>query len=219
MPGGDNAIRSPWRLAAGYLYALTGEMPELAGISEQELRIVRQQVDKGLNAPLSSAAGRLFDAVAALSGIRHHVTYEAQAAIEMEMLATMQASENPSGIAVYPYVLEEGDGLLIFRLRDLLQAIQTDVVKGANPGRVGLRFHWTLAEMIVAACQHISAGRQLRTVALSGGCFQNQLLLSLTVPRLEDAGFQVLSHQQVPCNDGGISLGQAALAHFAAPEP
>ncbi len=104
----------------------------------------------------------------------------------------------------------------MIRLRQLLQAVQSDVEEGTSPGEIGYRFHQTLAEMIVAVCQQIAAGQSPRTVALSGGCFQNRLLLALTVPRLEDAGFQVLLHQQVPCNDGGISLGQAALAHFAA---
>jgi hydrogenase maturation protein HypF len=219
MPGGDSAIRSPWRLAVGYLYALTGEIPGLPGVSEQELRIARQQVDKGLNAPLSSAVGRLFDAVAALAGVRHHVSYEAQAAIELEMLATRWASKHQPEPSVYPYALEEDGDQLVFRLLDLLQAVHSDAMGGGDPGEIGFRFHQTLAEMVVAACERIAAGRALRTVALSGGCFQNRFLLSLTVPKLEEVGFQVLLHQQVPCNDGGISLGQAALAHFAAVEP
>ena len=221
MPGGESAIRSPWRLAAGYFYSLTGEMPALAGVSDQELRIVRQQVDRRFNTLLTSAAGRLFDTVAALAGVRQQVTYEAQAAIELEMLSTRWASGRSSEVhaPAYPYVVEEGEDGAVIRLRRLLQAVQSDVEEGTGPGQIGYRFHQTLAEMIVAVCQRIAAEEGPRTVALSGGCFQNRLLLALTVPRLEDAGFQVLLHQQVPCNDGGISLGQVALAHFAALEP
>ncbi|MGD2205135.1 MAG: carbamoyltransferase HypF [Anaerolineae bacterium] len=218
MPGGDAAIRNPWRLALGYVYALTGQAPNLPGISEQEAHIVRQQVDRRLNTPLTSAAGRLFDAVAALLGVRHAVTYEAQAAIELEMLATRWAGR-PAMIQTAdqhrPYPFEVEGAAAVVRLRRLLEAIQAEREAGVDPGEIGWRFHQTTAEMIVSVCQRIAGETALDTVALSGGVFQNRLLLSLAVPQLEQAGFCVLLHRQVPCNDGGISLGQAALAHFA----
>jgi hydrogenase maturation protein HypF len=222
MPGGEVAIRNPWRLALGYVYALTGKTPALVGLTDQEARIVRQQIDRDLNTPRTSAAGRLFDAVAALAGVRKSVTYEAQAAIELEMLAThWAASEFPSvqpcGFAYY--LGKEDDGLVV-RLEPLLDEIQNALDDGASPGEIGWRFHWTMAHMIGFVCQRIAQeigqGTELTTVALSGGVFQNRLLLALTVPRLEHAGFRVLLHRQVPCNDGGLSLGQAVLAHFAA---
>jgi hydrogenase maturation protein HypF len=247
MPGGDAAIRYPWRLALGYVYALTGKLPDLPPsaaepgqrISQQEKRIVRQQVERHLNTPLTSAAGRLFDAVAALIGIRHRVTYEAQAAIEMEMLASAyQASATRT--SAYPFTLEPGEDGSVIRLREMLGAIQRDLAAGVSQAEIAWCFHHTLAAMILTVCQRISDECQtiadecqtiadecqtipdecqtiadesaLRTVALSGGCFQNRLLLALAIPRLERAGFRVLLHRQVPCNDGGISLGQAALA-------
>ncbi|MEJ2735129.1 MAG: carbamoyltransferase HypF [Anaerolineae bacterium] len=253
MPGGDTAILNPWRLALGYVYALTGELPELApssaepgrGISDQERRIVRQQIDRRLNTPLTSAVGRLFDAVAALTGVRQRVTYEAQAAIELEMLATQWQAERRSGDAppAYPFDLEDSEDGAIIRLGGLLGAIQAGLAAGRSQAEIGWRFHHTLAEMLVAVCQRIAAAASpgtvagagletvaatglgmvaatgLGTVALSGGCFQNRLLLELAVPRLEAAGFRVLLHRQVPCNDGGISLGQAALAHFYPTRP
>jgi hydrogenase maturation protein HypF len=217
LPGGDAAIRYPWRLALGYVYALTGEVPDLPGVRAQEASIVRQQVDRGLNTPLTSAAGRLFDAVAALIGIRSNVTYEAQAAIEMEMLATRarvtdRRGAGQRGARVYPFDQEEGDDGRVIRLRRLLEAIQEDLAAGVGQAEIGWRFHLTLAEMIVSVCQRIAGKAGLQTVALSGGCFQNRLLLSMAVPCLEQAGFEVLLHRQVPCNDGGVSLGQAALA-------
>jgi hydrogenase maturation protein HypF len=217
MPGGEAAIRNPWRLALGYVYALTGKAPPLPGLAAQEERIVCQQVDRGLNTPLTSAAGRLFDAVAALAGIRQEVSFEAQAAIEMEMLATEAAGA--SGPATdpmsYPYGLDgdgEGDTPYLIRLRPLIEAIQADLAVRVTPATIALRFHHTMAALIDDVCRRITAESGLRAVALTGGCFQNRLLLALTVARLEDAGYHVLLHHQVPCNDGGISLGQVALA-------
>jgi hydrogenase maturation protein HypF len=216
MPGGDTAIRNPWRLALGYVYALTGKVPALPGIASQEANIVRQQVDRHLNTPLTSATGRLFDAVMALTGHRSEVTYEAQAAIELEMLATKWRSESSRGEeqSIYPFDVETGGDPAIIRLRSLIEAIQADLAFGLSAAEIGWRFHQTMAALIAAVCQRIAGETGLHTVALSGGCFQNRLLLALTVPRLERAGFHVLFHRQVPCNDGGISLGQAVLAHF-----
>jgi hydrogenase maturation protein HypF len=218
MPGGDAAIRNPWRLALGYAYTLSGEVPSLAGVSEQEARVVQQQVDRRLNTPLTSAAGRLFDAVAALVGVRERVTYEAQAAIELEMLATQWSSSQPpgDGLPAYPFDVGEEGGVAVIRVRPLFQAIEAARRAGASSGEMAWRFHKTMAAIIVAMCQRIAAETSLQTAALSGGCFQNRLLLALAVPDLERAGFRVLLHQQVPCNDGGVSLGQAALAHSAA---
>jgi hydrogenase maturation protein HypF len=220
MPGGDAAIRNPWRLALSYVYTLTGEVPHLPGVGVHEIEIVRQQVDRRLNTPLTSAAGRLFDTVSALAGIRNSVTYEAQAAIELEMLATQWAAALPSqdGSSGYHFDVEESNGGVLIRLRRLLEAIQADRAAGMRPAEIGWRFHQTMATMITSVCRQISEETGLRIVALSGGCFQNRLLLGLTVPRLERAGLRVLLHHQVPCNDGGISLGQAALAHFSALE-
>jgi hydrogenase maturation protein HypF len=218
MPGGDAAILNPWRLAVGYCDALNLDSPTFASASEQELRIVRQQVKRLLNTPLTSAAGRLFDAVAALVGVRERVTYEAQAAIELEMLATEWASTQPSGgrpPAIRFDVEQDGD-VSVLRLRPLLEAVIASRLAGASPGEIAWRFHKTMAGMLVTVCRRVAAETGLQTVALSGGCFQNRLLLTLVVPDLERAGFDVLLHREVPCNDGGISLGQAALAHFTA---
>jgi hydrogenase maturation protein HypF len=222
MPGGDAAIRNPWRLALGYTYALTQDLPNLLGVAPdpahavtaQEMQIVRRQVDRRLNTPLTSAAGRLFDAVAALIGLRHQVTYEAQAAIELEMLAAgwQPPTRAPDASLAYPFELRQEDKRIVIGLRDLLVAIQSSLKSGASQAETGWRFHLTMAEIIAAVCQKIASETGLRTVALSGGCFQNRLLLDLSLSRLEQAGFAVLLHRRVPCNDGGISLGQAALA-------
>jgi hydrogenase maturation protein HypF len=217
MAGGETAIRNPWRLALGYVYTLTDKVPILHGAGHSETQLVRQQLDRRLNTPLTSAAGRLFDAVAALIGLRTTVTYEGQAAIELEMLAT-ERQKQEDALQPYPFDLEQGDGRTVIRLRRLFEAIQADLDRAVSRAEIGWHFHGTMAEMILSVCQQIGAKSDLRTVALSGGCFQNRLLMALTVPRLEEAGFRVLLHRQVPCNDGGISLGQAALARFASLE-
>ncbi|MBN1661632.1 MAG: carbamoyltransferase HypF [Anaerolineae bacterium] len=224
MPGGEAAILNPWRLALGYVYALTGETPALPGVSDEQVRIIRQQVERGVNTPLTSAAGRLFDAVAALAGIRHHVTYEAQAAIELEMVATAWAEANAGTIddvPGYAFELEEAGDTLLIRLGALLADLRTDLASGtetgAATGAVAYRFHRTLADVIVAVCRRLAPAAATETVVLTGGCFQNRLLLSLAVSSLARAGFHVLLHHDTPCNDGCVSLGQAVLAHFAVP--
>jgi len=216
LPGGDAAVRNPWRLALGYHYALTGQRLALPGVSDSEAQIVCQQIERRINTPLTSAAGRLFDAVSALLGVRSQVTYEGQAAIDLEMLATRWASTGGAEGEgrTYPFDLERQDETTVIRLRPLLEALQADQATGVSAAEIGWRFHDSLAALLTTVCQRIAAETGLRTVALSGGCFQNRLLLSLAVPRLEEAGFRVLLHRQVPCNDGGLSLGQAVLAHF-----
>jgi hydrogenase maturation protein HypF len=257
MPGGEAAIRNPYRLAIGYLYALTGResdgrpasagtsrlkpglqphfVPD-TGISEQELRIIQQQIDQRLNCPLTSAGGRLFDAVSALLGICERITYEGQAAIELEMAAldpqwqiangkSQSPTSNfqlptsnlqlPTSNLHYPFDLEPAHDRLVIRLRPLFEALLADRQSGTAVEEMAYRFHLTVAEIMGAVCERIAQETGLQTVALSGGCFQNRLLLALVVPRLEAAGLEVLLHRQVPCNDGGISLGQAVIAHFA----
>ena len=225
MPGGEMAIRHPYRLAIGYLYALTGQWPSFPpeiGAGETELHIIQQQIDRGINCPQTSAGGRLFDAVSALLGIRDRVTYEAQAAIELEMAAQSAGGKSQIAGAGYPYDVEEGeDGgnggatVKVIRLGRLFEALLADRRDGVAVEEMAYRFHVTVAEMMRTTCERIAQETGLHTVALSGGCFQNRLLLTLIVPRLREAGLRVLLHRQVPCNDGGISLGQAVIAHFA----
>ena len=222
MPGGEAAIRNPYRLAIGYLYALTGQLPSFRPPSvppdfggEEELRIIQQQIDKGINCPQTSSGGRLFDAASALLGVRERITYEAQAAVELEM-AVKELRITNNELRNYPFGVEEGEGGMVIRLRGLFEALLADRRRGVGVGEMAYRFHVTVAEMVGAVCERIARETGLRTVALSGGCFQNRLLLVLVVPRLREVGLRVLLHRQVPCNDGGISLGQAVIAHFAA---
>lgn len=210
LPGADSAIRSPWRIAAGYAHALgidVDDLPFLQDMDMHAIRIVRQQIDKQLNSPLTSSMGRLFDAVASLIGVRNDITYEAQAAIEMEALSKpFVLSAKP-----YPYLIDEG---MTIRLKDLLNSITQDVRANESIGMIGARFHKTVAEMAIEICKRARESTGLNEVALSGGVWQNQSLLDLVRDGLKQAEFIVYFHKQVPTNDGGLALGQAVIANY-----
>ena len=155
--------------------------------------------------------GRLFDAVSAMADIRSTIDYEAQAAIELEMKSYESADEHGS----YPFTITGDDSYHIILLHDLISTVLNDLLRGCPQFTVGMRFHNTVSAMAVDVSLKIRESTGLNTVALSGGCFQNRLLLTRVVNRLESCGFKVLVHSQVPCNDGGISLGQAVIASAA----
>ena len=218
MPGGAAAVRQPWRMAAAYLdAAYPGGPPDghegldgLDGldVARRNRRLwsgVLQMARRGVNSPLTSSAGRLFDAAAAILGVRDTINYEGQAAIELEQLA------DPAERGAYR---AEVTGPEPFRIagHDLIRAVVEDLAAGAVPGVVAARFHNGVAGLISDCCLLLRERHGLSTVALSGGVFQNLLLLQATIVRLERHGFGVLVQSRVPCNDGGISLGQAVVA-------
>ena len=217
MPGAAAAIRKPYRMALGYLDMLLGTgmslegLPVLSRLPAAEVRIIRKQMEKGFNSPLTSSAGRLFDAVSALAGVRGEINYQAQAAIELEMMAP----DDVTPLKPYPFSLVQEEEVAIIKLKDLISAVVADVREGIPASIVSGRFHRTVARIIVETCHLISERDGLKSVALSGGVFQNRLLFNLVVSGLEEDGFQVLTHHLVPCNDGGIALGQAVIAHHA----
>jgi len=209
MPGGAAAIRQPWRMAAAYLHAACpGAAPDQLDVMRRNRArwpAVLAMASRGVNSPMTSSAGRLFDAAASILGVRDAINYEGQAAIELEQLA------EPGETGTYPAGIEEGHP---FRVRggDLVRAIVDDLAAGTAAGVIAARFHHGVAALIEAGCLLLRERTGLGTVALSGGVFQNTLLLHRTVSRLEARGFAVLVHSRVPCNDGGISLGQAVIA-------
>ena len=218
LPGGDAATRKPYRIATGYLLKLLGanainsKLDFLKGIDAFEIELIKRQVQTGLNSPLTSSMGRLFDAVSALTGVRGEIDYDAQAAIELEMVAY---DDNNIRNESYPYSIIEHDGMRIIQLKQLISALVDDLYRGSPQATISVKFHNTIAQMVCQTCQMIASETKIAQVALSGGVFQNRLLLRKIVLLLECAGFTVLTHKQVPCNDGGISLGQAVIANFA----
>jgi hydrogenase maturation protein HypF len=213
LPGGALAIKKPYRTAIGYMTALGMKMdrklPPFKQVDDVEMKIIKNQIEKKINTPLTSSMGRLFDAVAALIGVRSIIQYEAQAAIDLETCASEAGDEDES----YPFSIIEEHGVSIIKIRDLLTAIITDWYAKRPTSVMAARFHNTIARMIMELCQSISLKSDIKQVALSGGVFQNRLLLRKARPLLESAGFKVYTHRQVPCNDGGISLGQAVIAN------
>ncbi|MBC7262562.1 MAG: carbamoyltransferase HypF, partial [Chloroflexi bacterium] len=214
LPGGDAATRKPYRIALGYLLHCLKEIPQLpflASVPAQESEIIRQMVEQNINTPLTSSCGRLFDAVSALLGICLETSYEAQAAIELEMIAGDVPLDWENQ---YPFAIAQDSGKHVVHVEKLLKALVQDIQAGKPPAEIAATFHNTVAAIITQMCLLMRAETGLDTIALSGGCFQNRQLLRLTVAALKTQGFQVLIHHQVPCNDGGLSLGQAVVAHF-----
>ncbi len=205
MPGGAAAIRQPWRMAAAYLGPEAPPDLDVVRRNQASWPAILSMARRGVNSPLTSSAGRLFDAAAAILGVRDAINYEGQAAVELEQLA------DPGETSAYPAAVEAGHP---FRARgtDLLHGVIEDLTAQVPAPVIAARFHHGVAALIEAGCLAMRDRYGLGTVALSGGVFQNSLLLRGTVSRLEARGFRVLLHSRVPCNDGGISLGQAMVA-------
>lgn len=201
LPGGDQAVREPWRMACAWLKAAGDERP-LEGIDPDRWRAVSRLVETGLATPATTSMGRLFDAMSALCGLRTHVTYEGQAAIELE------AACDPSAHGGYEIDAVAG----VLDARPVILAARRDLARGVNPGVVATRFHNALADATATECERLARARGLDTVALSGGSFQNRRLLERTATRLAGAGLRVLVPTRLPPNDGGVSFGQAAIA-------
>ncbi|MBO3752746.1 carbamoyltransferase HypF [Streptosporangiaceae bacterium NEAU-GS5] len=206
MPGGAVAVRRPDRMALGYL--LGGERFDDDPIDvpdTEDVEVVRKMIERGINTPLASSAGRLFDALAALLGVCRRNRFEGEAAMRLEALALPYATAEPLAWRIH-----ERDGLLVYdavaTLRDALAA----VAAGESVGRVSAAFHATLAAVTLLLCERADAG--IRTVCLSGGVFQNRLLTREVTRRLTEAGYRVFTGERVPVNDGGISYGQAVIA-------
>ena len=209
MPGGAAAIRQPWRMAAAYLAAdpQAPQTPDLDVVRRNQASwpAIVSMARRGVNSPPTSSAGRLFDAAAAVLGVRDAINYEGQAAVELEQLA------DPAETGAYPAALQAGHPFQA-RGSDLLHGVIDDLTSGVPAPVIAARFHHGVAALIEAGCLAMRDRYGLDAVALSGGVFQNLLLLHATVSRLEARGFRVLVHSRVPCNDGGISLGQAVVA-------
>ncbi len=209
MPGGAAAIKEPWRMALAYLAAAyADEAPADLDVfrrNRSRWDAVAAAMRAGVNSPLTSSAGRLFDAAAAIVGLRDRVNYEGQAAVELEQMA--DAAERGS----YPARVN-GCGAMRICGADLVRAAADDLRAGTPREIVAARFHNGMADTIVKVCGFIRQQHGLDLVALSGGVFQNLWLLERVHQSLESLGFRVLTHRRVPANDGGIAFGQAAIA-------
>ena len=212
LPGGERAIREPWRMGAVYLAAAFG--PDFCRDLDIEFcraldlgawRVLERMIELGTNSPLASSAGRLFDAVAAITGVQQVCTYEGQAAMRLEAAAT--ATER-----VYPHGIEEAAGRLIMDPTPVVRGVVDDLRKGVPVGEISGAFHNSFVAMLAEAAARVAEEEGLRQVALSGGTFQNAWVMTKLCEMLRDRGLEPVVHEHVPCNDGGLSLGQAAIA-------
>ena len=213
MPGGAAAIREPWRMAVSYLAQHFGreflafQIPFVEQLDRRRVEVLLRMMERGVNAPLTSSCGRLFDAVAALVGIRQQVNYEGQGAIELEMAMGGAADET-----AYPLdLVEDADGWLI-DTRPLFAALVRDLHDRLPVGTLSQRFHAGLVQVFASVVTRIRERTALNCVCLSGGSFQNAYLLERLQARLEADDFEVFTHAEVPTGDGGLSLGQALVA-------
>ena len=212
LPGNDAAVREPWRMALSYLVSSFGDSAEKEApffferMNAKESAIVKKMVETGLNSTLTSSAGRLFDAVASIMGLKDRISFEAEAAIELESIAELRDGLNP-----YPFTIKDGEPAII-DTTPAIRAIVHDIKCGVPNGVISGRFHMTMAEAIVAVARGIREETGITKTALSGGVFQNAILMTLALERLEGAGFKCYTNERVPANDGGVSLGQAIVA-------
>ncbi len=214
MPGGAMAIKEPWRMAMVYLTEAFGEeavklrIDLTKRIDVQKWDILKKAVGRKINAPWTSSMGRLFDAVSSLLSIRDEVHYEGQAAIELERIADHGVKEE------YPLRIRKEENPMTTDPTEMIRGIVRDLTEGMPASKISGKFHRTIARLILETCEAIRSRERLNRVVLSGGVFQNMLLLSLVTAGLRSSGFDVYTHHVVPTNDGGISLGQAVVAHM-----
>jgi hydrogenase maturation protein HypF len=221
LPGGDKAIEEPWRMAASMLLTekldtsvaalyerRSEEVSDGTAVIDRRYNVeaIQKMIEANFNAPLTSSAGRLFDAVAAILGLCDVATYEAQAAIRLEALADARVQES------YPFEIGTQSSSRILDFGGTIRAILEDKRRGEDVGVIAAKFHNSVAAAIVRTCQWMRDERGIKTVALSGGVFQNELLLRRAVEALQTQGFKVFTNTLVPPNDGGLALGQAAVA-------
>jgi len=216
LPGGDAAIKRPYRAALAHLWAAGVDWDErlspVAACPPVERGVLRRQLETGFNAVPTSSMGRLFDAVASLAGVRQTVTYEAQAAIELEALMSAGAE------GAYRFDLQsaQSDLQCLIDPAPVIRQAADEARTGVPAPVIAARFHRAVADLILRLSLHLRRAAGLNRVALTGGVFQNVTLLSLAVNALRAEGFEVLTHRRVPPNDGGLALGQAVIAHFRA---
>jgi len=212
MPGGDAAVKEPLRMVISYLHDLYGSdlydvpVPCLADVNDRDRQIFLKMLEQGINSPLTSSCGRLFDAVAAMIGVRSRVSYEGQAAIELEALAE-EADTN----TVYPYSIVSTADNLVLDLRPMLHGVVADLTVESR-SIIARRFHNTVAMATTHVCGKVRDASGVNRVVLSGGSFQNKLLTEGIYSGLAGEGFEVFTHRLVPPNDGGLALGQAVIA-------
>lgn len=208
LPGGDKAAREPWRMAVSHLFDAGSSIAAIeARVGKFPARTITRMIERGLNAPPTSSVGRLFDAIAAIAGVRDSTTFEGQAAMQLEWLAGQVGPD--SG---YPHELQQAADGLVIDTRPMIAAAWQDAGRCLSLGTIARRFHVGLADMVLNVCRRVRDETGIDAIVLSGGVFLNVILTIACEERLSGAGFRVYRHRVVPPGDGGVSLGQLAIA-------
>ena len=214
MPGGSMAIKEPWRMAMVYLSEAFGDeatklkIDPMKRIDFQRWDILKRAIKRKVNTPLTSSMGRLFDAISSLLSVRDEVHYEGQAAIELEMIADHEVEEE------YRFHIHRDEMPMVIDPTEMIRGMVRDLIDRVPASKISGKFHRTISRMVIETCEAIRSKEKSSRVVLSGGVFQNIFLLSLVTESLKRSGFEVYTHHLVPANDGGISLGQAVVAHM-----
>ncbi len=216
LPGGDASTKEPYRMAISYLYSAFGDgfisldTPLIKRLDRDNLKILKQMIEKGINSPLTSSCGRLFDAVSSILGICDYASYDAQPAIELEMIASTEVQES------YNYEIinsKDGEPNLI-DVQDMIRSIVYDMNKGTSVNIISAKFHNTIVDIITKICEKMRYDFSINNVVLGGGSFQNNYILTKLYKNLGRKRFKLYFHKKIPTNDGGLSLGQAIIANF-----
>jgi hydrogenase maturation protein HypF len=215
MPGGEIAIKEPWRMALSYIYHAFGkewispDLPFIKRIDTRQYQGVLEILSKRLRSPNTSSLGRLFDGVAAMTGLCDHVTFEGQAAMALEARAGGRLNDSAE---LYDWDLYNTGGLLRIGISPLIQQIALDIAAGKDSGYISRKFHRTLICLFGELCVSVRKETGINRVVMSGGVFQNKLIFEGLLAFLRKDRFAVFSHHLVPANDGGICLGQVVVA-------
>lgn len=215
MPGGEMAVREPWRMALAYLYKYYGDklfnlkIPFVKSIDKSKALILIEMMKKNLNCPKTSSMGRLFDASAALINLTNRAGYEGEAAIKLELSAKISEEKDAS---YYKIKTTKRDGMIIISQEGLIKGIVDDLARGIDNTTLALKFHESLARMILDVTKKLSRGYNVKKAALSGGVFQNRLLMDKTKRLFNNSGIKLFTHENIPTSDAGISAGQAFIA-------
>ncbi len=218
MPGGDAAVLEPWRMAASVLYQVFGnaflnlDIPYMNEMDKGKLSFLCQMMEKNLNAPLTSSAGRLFDAVSSLLCICHVISHESQAAMELEAKADGIPLEEPYKFEMIEHKSDDRIPLRTIDMMPCIKQIVTDIKKNVSVNKISSKFHHTLVDAFAAAALCISKETGVGKIVLSGGVFNNDIILRTMIRTLEQNGLKVYTHTKIPTGDGGIAFGQAVVA-------
>lgn len=213
IPGGEAAIKEPWRMAASYIYSAFGDKGSrlcigcVKGVTDRDWRIVRVMMDRNLNSPFTSSMGRLFDAVGSIVLSRHSVGKEAELPIDLERIASREWLDN------YDFEFRKDTGSIVIDMKKTIRGIMDDMARGEDRSVISGKFHNTVALAIVNMCIILRKRYRLNTVLLSGGVFQNKLLRERAIYLLGEKGFEAYHHSRIDTNDSGIPIGQTAIAN------